>query len=507
MSDSEIEALRETEVAPTQQGFETLALHAGQDVDPATKSRAVPIYQTTSYVFDEPRPRRQPVRPAGVRQHLHPDHEPDHRRAREAHRRARRRRRRAGLRLRPGGRDARDPQPRQRRRRDRLDHQPLRRHLQPVPHTLPKLGIKVRFVEPNAEGGRRGDHRQDEGGLLRDDRQPRSADASTSRRVADVAHDAGVPLILDNTLPTPYLVPADRARRRHRRPLADEVHRRPRHLDRRHHRRRRHVRLEGVGPVPRASPSPTRATTGWSTPTSSTRANFGANIAYIIKARVQGLRDIGASISPFNAFLFLQGIETLPLRMERHSQNAMAVARFLTEHPKVDWVNYPGLPGHPAYERRRKYHRNGLFGAILGFGIKGGCEAGQDVHRQRQALLAPGQRRRRQVAGHPPRHHHPLPARRERPGSHRRHPGLRPPLGRAGDRRRPDRRPGSGAGEGVEAVALPVRNVELDSRNSPLPPGPPSPCRRRGRGERRARIPRERGRLTPLPPSRDSEWG
>jgi O-acetylhomoserine (thiol)-lyase len=92
--------------------------------------------------------------------------------------------------------------------------------------------------------------------------------------------------------------------------------------------------------------------------------------------RVQGQRDIGASMSPFNAFLFLQGIETLPLRMERHSQNAMAIARFLTEHPKITWVNYPGLPSHPAYERASRYHRNGLFGAILGFGIKGGREAG-----------------------------------------------------------------------------------------------------------------------------------
>jgi O-acetylhomoserine (thiol)-lyase len=92
---------------------------------------------------------------------------------------------------------------------------------------------------------------------------------------------------------------------------------------------------------------------------------------------VQGLRDTGAALSPFNAFLILQGIETLPLRMERHSQNAMAVARFLTEHPKVSWVNYPGLPGHPAYERATKYHRQGLYGAILGFGIKGGLEAGR----------------------------------------------------------------------------------------------------------------------------------
>ncbi len=84
-------------------------------------------------------------------------------------------------------------------------------------------------------------------------------------------------------------------------------------------------------------------------------------------------------MSPFNSFLFLQGLETLPLRMERHSQNAMAVARFLNEHPKISWVNYPGFPSHPAYDRASKYHRNGLYGAILGFGIKGGLESGKKL--------------------------------------------------------------------------------------------------------------------------------
>ncbi|MFQ3663794.1 MAG: PLP-dependent transferase, partial [Chloroflexaceae bacterium] len=100
------------------------------------------------------------------------------------------------------------------------------------------------------------------------------------------------------------------------------------------------------------------------------------NLAYIIKVRVQGLRDIGASISPFNSFLLLQGLETLPLRMERHSQNALAVARYLSEHSKVAWVNYPGLPSHPSYELAQKYLPRGQSG-ILGFGIKGGLEAGK----------------------------------------------------------------------------------------------------------------------------------
>jgi O-acetylhomoserine (thiol)-lyase len=100
------------------------------------------------------------------------------------------------------------------------------------------------------------------------------------------------------------------------------------------------------------------------------------NIAYIIKARVTLLRDLGPAISPFNAFLFLQGLETLHLRLPRHSENALAVARYLKKHPKVSWVNYPGLDDSPEKERVKKYLPKGA-GAILGFGIKGGLEAGK----------------------------------------------------------------------------------------------------------------------------------
>ena len=98
-------------------------------------------------------------------------------------------------------------------------------------------------------------------------------------------------------------------------------------------------------------------------------------IAYIMKARVQLLRDLGPALSPFNAFLFLQGLETLPLRMRAHAQNALTVARWLEAHPAVSWVNYPGLPGHPDHQRARRFLTDG-YGAIIGFGIKGGREAG-----------------------------------------------------------------------------------------------------------------------------------
>jgi O-acetylhomoserine (thiol)-lyase len=100
------------------------------------------------------------------------------------------------------------------------------------------------------------------------------------------------------------------------------------------------------------------------------------NIAYIIKARVTLLRDLGPALSPFNSFLFLQGLETLHLRMLRHSENALAVARYLKKHPKVEWVIYPGLDDSPEKLRVKKYLPKGA-GAILGFGIKGGLEAGK----------------------------------------------------------------------------------------------------------------------------------
>jgi O-acetylhomoserine (thiol)-lyase len=106
-------------------------------------------------------------------------------------------------------------------------------------------------------------------------------------------------------------------------------------------------------------------------------AAFGP-LAFILKARIQGLRDTGAALSPFNAFLLLQGIETLHLRMERHSENALAVAKHLSHHPGIEWVNYPGLESSSYYTRAQKYLPNGN-GALVTFGIKGGYEAGKKL--------------------------------------------------------------------------------------------------------------------------------
>ncbi|MFM7364025.1 MAG: O-acetylhomoserine aminocarboxypropyltransferase/cysteine synthase family protein [Cuspidothrix sp.] len=104
-------------------------------------------------------------------------------------------------------------------------------------------------------------------------------------------------------------------------------------------------------------------------------SQFG-NIAFIIRARVEGLRDLGAALSPFNAFLLLQGLETLSLRVDRHVNNALELAKWLEKQEQVAWVNYPGLPNHPYHERAKKYLRHG-FGGVLNFGIKGGLEAGK----------------------------------------------------------------------------------------------------------------------------------
>jgi O-acetylhomoserine (thiol)-lyase len=104
------------------------------------------------------------------------------------------------------------------------------------------------------------------------------------------------------------------------------------------------------------------------------------NLSYILKARVSCLRDMGPAISPFNSFQIIQGVETLPLRMQRHSENALKVAQYLENHPLVSWVVYPGLESHPSHALAKKYFPRGYSG-MIGFGIKGGLQAGSDFIR------------------------------------------------------------------------------------------------------------------------------
>ena len=145
--------------------------------------------------------------------------------------------------------------------------------------------------------------------------------------------------------------------------------------------------------------------------------------AFIARARTVPLRNTGSAISPLNAFLILQGIQTLPVRMERHVQNAKAVAEHLKDHPLVEWVNYAGLPDSPYYELAQKY-TDGKPSGLLSFGLKGGYENGRQVLRLAQGLQAPREHRRRPLAGGPPRLHDPSPDDRGGAGDGRRHAGL-----------------------------------------------------------------------------------
>ena len=238
-------------------------------------------------------------------------------------------------------------------------------------HTFPKLDIKVHFVDPaDPENFRRAITPKTKALYLETIGNPKG-DVPDIERIAAIAHENGIPLIVDNTFPTPYLLrPIDYG--------ADIVV----------HSATKFIGGHGtsIGGVIIDSGKFDWAASGkfpgLTEPDASYHGlryveTFG-NLAYIIKARVQLLRDIGASLSPFNAFLFLQGLETLHLRMERHSENALKVARFLEGHPAVEWVNYPGLPSHPSYELAKKYLPKGQ-GAILSFEVKGGVEAGKKL--------------------------------------------------------------------------------------------------------------------------------
>ncbi|HZC19523.1 MAG TPA: PLP-dependent transferase, partial [Rubrobacteraceae bacterium] len=182
--------------------------------------------------------------------------------------------------------------------------------------------------------------------------------------------EAGVPLMVDNTLPSPYLVnPLMRG-------AAIVVHSATKFIG------GHGTSIGGVIADDGRFPWDDGRFPGFTEPDPSYHGlEFYpplGELSYILKACVQLLHDYGPAPRPFNSFLFLQGLETLPLRMERHSENALAVAEFLRDQPKVNWVNYPGLPEHPTQALARKYYREGMFGAILGFGIEEGLEAGRE---------------------------------------------------------------------------------------------------------------------------------
>jgi len=238
-------------------------------------------------------------------------------------------------------------------------------------YTLPKLGIEVTFVEdPDDLEQWRSAIRPNTKAFFGETISNPKNDILDLEGVSAVAHEAGIPLIVDNTVPTPYLV----------RPLewgADiVVHSATKYLG------GHGTAVAGAivdGGTFDWSASPDKFP-GFNTPDPSYHglvyAQALGNVAFIIKARVQLLRDFGPAVAPFNAFLIAQGLETLSLRIERHVANAQKVAEWLVARDEVASVAYAGLPTSPWYERGRKYAPLGT-GAVLAFEIKGGVEAGR----------------------------------------------------------------------------------------------------------------------------------
>jgi O-acetylhomoserine (thiol)-lyase len=236
-------------------------------------------------------------------------------------------------------------------------------------YTLPKIGIEVKFAEGNNPAAYRDYITDKTKAIYAETVGNPNLNTLDIEGLAAVAHEGGVPLIVDNTLPSPYLVnPIEHG--------ADiVVHSATKFIG------GHGTSIGGVIVDGGKFPWDNGRFPGFTEPDPSYQGleiypTLG-ELSFILKARIQMLRDYGPALSPFNSFLFLQGLETLPLRMERHSQNALAVAEFLQNHPKVNWVNYPGLSDHPTHDLASKYHRNGLYGAILGFGIDGGLEEGK----------------------------------------------------------------------------------------------------------------------------------
>lgn len=237
-------------------------------------------------------------------------------------------------------------------------------------YTLPRLGVTVRFVKSNdLEGFKKAINGKTKAVYIESLGNPK-LDVPDFAAVSKLAHDNGLPLIVDNTV-TPYLFrPIDHG--------ADIVV----------YSATKFIGGHGTSIGGLVVDSGKFDWTNGKFPLingpepSYHGINFVealkpmGNIAYIIKMRVGLLRDVGAAMSPFNAFLFLQGMETLHLRMPRHSENALATAQHLAKHSAVEWVNYPGLATSPENARAKKYFPKGV-GAILTFGIKGGLAAGR----------------------------------------------------------------------------------------------------------------------------------
>ncbi len=350
-----------------QQHFDTVAIHGGHGGDPTTKARAIPIYQTTSYTFDDSdhAARLFALQEFGniYTRIMNPTSDALEQRITQLEGGVGALALASGqaavifsiLNLAQAG-----------------DHIVSSSSLyggtyNAFMHTLPKFGIEATLVDPSKPENFSAAIQENTKAIFAETIGNPKVDVLDIEAVAQIARAAKLPLIVDNTLATPYLL----------RPFEwganIVVHSATKFIGG-HGTSIGGLLVDGgnfdwaaSGRFPGfTEPDPSYHGVSYT-------ASFG-NLAYIIKARVQLLRDLGSALSPFNAWMFLQGLETLGLRLERHSQNAQKVAEYLKAHPDVIWVSYPGLPDHHSHARAKKYLPNGQ-GAILTFGIKGGAPA------------------------------------------------------------------------------------------------------------------------------------
>lgn len=358
-------------------GLETLCLHAGQLPDPATGSRAVPIYQTTSYVFDNADHAASlfNLQTFGnvYTRLMNPTTAVFEERM-------------AAL---EGGRAAVAAASGMAAEMSAIlglvqagDHIVSASTLYGGTYTLfdvnlRKLGIETTFVDPDEPENFRAAIQKNTRLVYAETLGNPVINVLDIQAVADVAHDAGLPLMLDNTFPSPYLCrPMDYG-------CDLVVHSATKYIG------GHGTSIGGViiesGKFPWDNgnfPGMTEPSKGYhGVRFYETFGDFG----FTMRVRCEILRTFGAALSPFNAFLLIQGLETLPVRMDRHCDNAMAVATFLRDHRRVSWVNYPGLPDNRYYALGQKYMPKGV-SSILTFGVKGGHEAGIKFIEQAQFM-------------------------------------------------------------------------------------------------------------------------
>jgi O-acetylhomoserine (thiol)-lyase len=372
---------------PVSQQIETIALHAGQEsADPATGARAVPIYQTTSFVFKSA---EHAANLFGLKELgniytrlNNPTNDIFERRV-------------AAL---EGGSGALAVSSGQSAITFSLlnitrpgDNIVSANNLyggtyELFHYTLPKLSRSVKFVDSqNLEAFKRAIDDNTRAIYAETIGNPK-LDVPDFEALAQIAHDAGIPLVVDNTVGVGIVKPLDYG--------VDILATSATKYIGGHGTSIGGVIVDGGhfkwnnGKFPEfTEPDPSyHGLLYWDT--FKDFAGLG-NVAFIFKARLQWLRDVGAVVSPFNSWLFLQGLETLPLRQKTHSANALAVAQFLSKHPSVAWVNYPGLENNPNHKLAAKYLK-GNFGGIIGFGIKGGLEPAKKFisHTKLFSLLA-----------------------------------------------------------------------------------------------------------------------